>query len=347
MTQPKPEAIRSQLERILQSSKFMASKKLSRFLRFVVEETLADRAAGIKQYTVAVEALGYDPEFDPQSDPAVRIQARRLRRALNTYYDTHGITDPIRIEIPKGIYVPNFQPNSETVPPGQRTASHKAAPHSAGEAVRLNLQTKPSIAVLPFSYMGDNPAEEYLADGISAELTVGLTRFKEYAVIARQSTLRYKNSQASVKEVARDLNVRFLLSGTVSKHGDTIRVTSELAETIDSTLLWAITLQQDLSANGLFKIQDGIARRIVSSISGERGVIPRRLHKEVLDKHPSDLSTYGATLLYHHYNTTFKQDDFNRACQALERAVETDPQEALGWAQLAELCGVSLPSGKG
>ena len=119
--QPSPEEIRSQLERVLSSPKFVSSERLTDFLRFVVEETLAGRAGKIKQYTVAVEALGYDSDFDPQADPVVRMQARRLRRALDQYYDEPGDADPVRINISKGSYVPVFshqQASSQAPDPG-------------------------------------------------------------------------------------------------------------------------------------------------------------------------------------------------------------------------------------
>ena len=108
-----PDMVKPQLERILASSDFMASKVLSRFLRYVVEQTLNGQSGGIKQYTVAVEALGYGADFDPQSNPIVRIHARKLRRALDRYYLEQGIEDPVRIDIPKGSYIPVFLDNPD------------------------------------------------------------------------------------------------------------------------------------------------------------------------------------------------------------------------------------------
>ncbi len=78
-----PDRVKPQLERILASQEFMASKVLRRFLRYVVEQSLNGQSDGIKQYTVAVEAFGYGADFDPQSNPNVRIHARKLRRALD------------------------------------------------------------------------------------------------------------------------------------------------------------------------------------------------------------------------------------------------------------------------
>ena len=99
---------RAQLERILDSADFDATDRAHRFLRHVVEETLSGRGDRIKAYSIAVEVFGRDASFDPQSDPIVRIEAGHLRRALERYYLTSGVSDPILITIPKGGYVPVF-----------------------------------------------------------------------------------------------------------------------------------------------------------------------------------------------------------------------------------------------
>ena len=105
---PTPEAIHAQLKRILDSGDFRASDKQRKFLSFVVDETLEDRASQLKGYTIAVAVYGRTEKFDPQVDPIVRVEAGRLRRALEHYYLTAGENDPVRIKIPKGGYVPNL-----------------------------------------------------------------------------------------------------------------------------------------------------------------------------------------------------------------------------------------------
>ncbi len=101
-----PEAVLAALDDIVASPYFEASERNKRFLRFVVTEALAGRADHIKAYTVATVVFGRDASFDPQTDPIIRIEASRLRRALEHYYLTGGRDAPVRIEIPKGSYVP-------------------------------------------------------------------------------------------------------------------------------------------------------------------------------------------------------------------------------------------------
>src|SRR3954464_1269115 len=101
---PLPDDVRTQLERIIDSVEFAVSERARRFLCYVVGEALAGRGERIKAYTIAVEVLGRDEGFDANADPAVRLEADRLRRALERYYLVAGQADPVLIEIPKGAY---------------------------------------------------------------------------------------------------------------------------------------------------------------------------------------------------------------------------------------------------
>ena len=94
--------IRAGLGRVLASEAFRAAPQLSAFLSFIVARTLEGRRSELKGYTIAVEALGRPAEFDPQSDPIVRVEAGRLRRALTQYYADEGRDDPLRITSPVG-----------------------------------------------------------------------------------------------------------------------------------------------------------------------------------------------------------------------------------------------------
>jgi hypothetical protein len=115
-----PGDIRAQLDRMLASPTFADAERAQKFLRFIVENALAGRAAEIKESVIAVEALGRTPDFDPRSDPIVRVEAGRLRTKLLSYYHSEGSNDPIVIDLPKGGYVPQFQerPSPNSAPDG-------------------------------------------------------------------------------------------------------------------------------------------------------------------------------------------------------------------------------------
>ncbi|MET4020347.1 hypothetical protein [Bradyrhizobium sp. S3.2.12] len=109
-----PEDVRTELEHLLSSSSFQTSQRRRAFLRFIVDETLSGRSENLKGFTIALSVFGRDDSFDPQADPVVRIEARRLRRDLHSYYADAGQNDAVRISIPKGSYVPIFERHGGT-----------------------------------------------------------------------------------------------------------------------------------------------------------------------------------------------------------------------------------------
>jgi hypothetical protein len=129
-------SINDQLERILNTPPLVSSPSLSRFLRYVVEETVAGRSGAIKEYTLGLNVFDRGDEFNPRLDPIVRVQARNLRSRLEKYYETQGVEDPIRIELPKGTYVPLFHFRTEETASGNVTAagSEKSLPEASAAA---------------------------------------------------------------------------------------------------------------------------------------------------------------------------------------------------------------------
>src|SRR5215469_12310518 len=106
---PTTESIRAALDRLLASSLFAASIRSSRFLRFVVESSLAGRQDSLKEYVLGVEVFDRGPTFDPLHDTIVRVEAVKLRKRLQAYHRGPGRNEPIVIEVPKGGYVPHFR----------------------------------------------------------------------------------------------------------------------------------------------------------------------------------------------------------------------------------------------
>ena len=325
---PTPEAIKAQLNRILQSAQFRGSDKQRKFLSFVVNETLADRASQLKGYTIAVAVYGRKEEFDPQVDPIVRVEAGRLRRALEHYYLTAGKTDPVRIEIPKGGYVPKFG----TV----QTRSSEAQRPASGREGRA-LATEPSILVMPLLNLSNDKDQEYFVDGLTEELTTELARYQEFRVIATQSAMRFKGQKVDPKEIGSDLGVQFLLTGSVRKNLKTIKVTARLVDTITGEQIWGENYKRDLAAADLIALQEDIAHRIVGAVADQYGLISRRLSRESRRKAPADLKAYDATLRFYHYETELTPEAFEKALEALKHAIEIDPEYGLAWAMLGHL----------
>ena len=325
---PTPQAIREQLKRILGSAEFKATDKQRKFLSFIVDETLEDRASRLKGYTIAVDVYERTENFDPQVDPIVRLEAGRLRRALEHYYLKAGRNDPVRIEIPKGGYIPTFQSVKMPLSGGQAQASkiRDDAP-----------PTEPSIAVMPLINLSGNTRQEYFAEGLTEELTTELARYQYIRVIASQSTMRFKDQEVDPRAVGRDLGVRFLLMGSVRKNPKTVKVSMQLLDTSTAEQIWGESYKRDQTAADLIAIQEDISRRTIGTIADQYGLINRGMSKESRKRAPADFKAYDAILQFYHYETELTPAAFKTALSALEQAIELDPEYGLAWSMLGHL----------
>ena len=129
----------------------------------------------------------------------------------------------------------------------------------------LPLPDKPSIAVLPFQNMSGDPEQEYFADGIVEDITTALSRFRSLFVIARNSSFTYKGKAVDIKQVGRELGVRYVLEGSVRKGGGRIRITGQLIEAATNTHLWADRF--DGTAEDIFDLQDKVTSQVVGAIA--------------------------------------------------------------------------------
>jgi len=145
-----------------------------------------------------------------------------------------------------------------------RVQVEKSVPHPTAA---LPLPDKPSIAVLPFQNMSGDPEQEYFADGMVEEIITALSRVRWFFVIARNSTFTYKGHAVDVKQVGRELGVRYVLEGSVRKAGNRIRVTAQLVEAATGNHVWAERYDRDLA--DIFAVQDEITERVVAAIEPE------------------------------------------------------------------------------
>ena len=169
------ENIQQQMQRILDSPEFQATKNQRAFFQFVVSETLAERSHEIKAYTVATRVFGRKADFDPNLDPIVSIQANNLRRALERYYLVAGQNDPVRIDIPKGTYVPTFHQQGDIE--SDRSVQGNEAVESSFDG------SWPTLLVRPFKNMTDDPELNYMAIGLATDLATEITRYQDVRVL--------------------------------------------------------------------------------------------------------------------------------------------------------------------
>jgi TolB-like protein len=324
------EAIREQLDRILAHREFHATDKMRDFLRFVVEETLNGRKHRIKGYTIATRVFGRGDDFDASQDPIVSIQAGRLRRALERYYLIAGGHDPISIDIPKGRYVPRFVVQS-AAPNLTRNDDLTA------ETVQLDPPTGPTIVVLPFEDLTGDPAQQYLAVGLTDDLATELGRFQDLVVVSCKSATHNPDAASDPSELAAAAGARFILQGTVRKDPETVKVSTQLTDVADGRQIWAEAYTHPLEAGRLFATQEEIARSVVAAIGSEYGIIARRLSAEARKKPPAELDTYEALLRYYAHQISPSVESIQQCFTALERAAEREPEYGPVWSALATL----------
>lgn len=303
--------IRNCLERVLSHPLFVHSQRQQALLRFVVEEALADRAHLLKGYTLGVEVFGRGADFDPVSDSIVRVETARLRSKLVEYYSSAGIHDDIVFELPKGGYAPTI----------------RRAPVVRQPPVR---ESRPSLAVLPFRNIGDDPAQDYFADGLTDDLITDISKLSGLVVISRQSSFFYKNSDKKAEDIAAGLGVRHLLTGCVRKAAGRIRISAQLVDAQSGADLWAE--RYDREAGDIFAVQDDVVSRIVDALQVQLSGFEReRLGyggTHSLEAH--DALLHGLSDYWH-----FSPDGCASARQRFMHALHIDPGYAVAHAWLA------------
>ena len=193
----------------------------------------------------------------------------------------------------------------------------------------LPLPDRPSIAVLPFTDMSGDPGKEYFADGISEDLVTGLARIRWLFVIARNSAFVYKHRAVDVKQVSRELGVRYVLEGSVRRAGKRLRITAQLVDATTGGHLWAECYDRELG--DIFALQDEITRSVAAAIE------PRLLVAEgsrVLARSPEHLGAWDLVAQAHAHFWRLTRADYEAAVKPLQQAVEL----------LSQLCAGARPA---
>jgi serine/threonine-protein kinase len=309
------EQIRQQLARISGSAIFAGSERMKRFLRLVVEYSLNGHGSELKEYLIGVEVFDRNASFDPRADPIVRVEARRLRSKLKSYYDSVGQQDELLIEFPKGAYAPEFRRRG-----------------SLDSLTTESVDIKPnSIAILPFRNLGPEPDNEYFSDGLSEELIHLLTRVPGLQVVAWHSSAQLKNAQEDLARVRQQLNVETVLCGSVRRAGEQLRITAQLVATRDGRYLWSEVYERRL--HDLFAIEEEIAQAIVNTLQASlRLARPSR----AAVRSTSDTESHNAYLLGRFHSNRRTAEGLRKSIDCFERSIALHPENAQAYSGLAD-----------
>jgi adenylate cyclase len=205
-------------------------------------------------------------------------------------------------------------------------------PAIPGAAIHPPSPDKPSIAVLPFQNMSGDPEQEYFGDGIAEDIITALSKLRGFFVIARNSTFAYKGKAPNIRQVARELGVRYVLEGSVRKAGERLRVTGQLIDATSNNHIWAERYDRPIA--DIFAVQDEITASVVAAIEPQ---LYAAENLRLQSKPPESLDAWGCVVRAMPYIWTWVSQNDDTGLNLLKRAIELDPGYArarslLAWA---------------
>ena len=347
------ESIRAALEKILASPGFANADRISRFLRYTVEETLNGQTDKLKESLLGIDVFGRKPSYDPRVDAVVRTEAVKLRARLREYYESEGREDEVVIDLPKGGYIPAFrhrekEPVEAAVPiVSEPLRARSWQPAIATILVVAILATSvyffsrarkraaaagselASIAVLPFADLSPDQDQEYFCDGMTEEIIDALAKMNGFRVVARTSSFAFKGKQQDIREIGKKLNVATVLEGSVRKDGNRLRVTAQLNSVADGYHLWSETYERELK--DVFAVQDEISRAIVDTLQLKLASPGRQSRPSSANVEAYDLYLQGR---YHW--SRWRSEGAERAIEYFQQAIRKDPNYAAAYSGLAD-----------
>lgn len=362
--------IRAYLAQLLDTPQFAASSRRGQLLQYLVRETLAGNGDKITEYAIGLEVFRKPDSFDPRIESVVRTEFSRLRQRLKAWYADEGRRDRIVIDFRPRSYAAIFEfrdPDALVEPAGapqlvpEAGALRRSSPArwilASGAVAAIALaaagawmwrqhtqaashQPIGSIVVLPFENYSPNRADEYLADGMTDEITNDLAQWRDLRVVARTSAYAFKGKGEDIRQIGRQLNVDAVLEGSFTKQGDRIRVTAQLNRTSDGYHLWSHAYETQ--SRDLLQLQEEAANSIAAAIRMVRGGgSPPVIHMATVNAEAEDLYLQG---MYQAYQDT--PDSTRKALSLFEGALAKDPSFARAYLGIgnAELNLVSLTS---
>ena len=356
--------IRTQLQRLLDHPEFSATPQRRAFLAYVVDEYLAGRAGHIKGVSIAMSVFDRDASFDQQSDPVVRLEARRLRQDIDGYYAGPGRDDPIRLSIPKGGYAPRFERMTFAQPSSVQPASEPMKKEGRSRSTRIilasclgvvcaviwagwsvlydppserdpGLPKGPIIAVLPFDSLGE--ASLVLADGITQQLTTELIRFNDLWVLPLGTVGRFRGGDTDPQTLRTEFKADYALEGSVLETRDSLRLSARLINLAEARYVWVRSYSVGRSPTEIYRAQDQIIRDVTGQLAGKYGLLTHDAMRSAARTPPRNRDAYDCVLEYYAYQIRINLSRHAEVKSCILKAVDQNPDYAEAWAVLSNL----------
>ena len=248
------EAVRDQVGKILGSTAFAGSKRLSQLLTFLVEQALEGRS--FNEYSIAVDVFGKDESFDSCIDPVVRVHVGRLRNKLNQYRAAAGVKDAIEIVLPPRTYVPLIRMRPTPVLP------------RLAEPPRIQR----NVAVRPFRCLSCEQKDEFLCAALVDELIHSLAKVKHLRVIPVEMLERGATAALSARELRDRFRADAVLDGNIRQTGSTVRIAAYLTSAVDGAIIWSEICERPI--DDALPVQDYLANAILDALIEHRDGAP-------------------------------------------------------------------------
>jgi adenylate cyclase len=246
---------------------------------------------------------------------------QQIENKLPLRYDYLGEHEVKNIAKPVRVYRAQIESEAVTRKPLEVASKDKMA---------FPLPDKPSIAVLPFVNMSDDPKQEFFSDGMTEEIITALSKSPYLFVIARQSTFAYKGKPVKVKQVSEELGVRYVLEGSVRRSGEKVRITAQLIDAMTGYHLWAERYDRDLKE--IFALQDEIALKILKTVHEK---LEPWDHARVLGRGARNLEVFLKAMEAREHFYRMTKEDNALARKLYEEVISLDPDYAFAYAGLA------------
>jgi TolB-like protein len=312
------EEIITELDAVLRFTPLKNSPILSRFLRYIVKETLNGKQHFIKEYSIAISVLNRSSDFNPADDAVVRIHAGRLRKILTEFYLTEGQNNVLMIDIPIGSYIPQF-----IIKESPRPAMH---PYE---------NTTPILAIFPFKSIANNQNLDVFSRMLCEELSAELSLFEDLCVLGYFSPETTSKIYQNVLEAAKMLHADFIITGNLQCNDKELQIRINLLNSIKGEFVMIKSFDH-IAIKDIAKIQSEIVHSIASETGGYYGSIFKELIKNSPSGISNNLSIWKGMHSYYKYQCECSFENYWNAFRDLDESSILHPNHAAGWAMLGE-----------